>query len=91
MLTCSSGVSSTVPTVEFTKNEIIRSDDAFSDSPDVRRLDIKRSNEKKKGIRPRLKPKGAVMNDVSRELIVYALTKVKFRAAPGSRSKLRRQ
>ena len=42
-----SGVSSTKATVVFNSNEIIRSDDAFADSPTVRRLNIRRSKEKR--------------------------------------------
>ena len=60
-----SGVSSTRATVEFKHQEIIRSDDAFADCPTVRRLHLKRSNEKKEGKNKKLKSDSAVMNDVS--------------------------
>ncbi|KAL9101734.1 MAG: hypothetical protein Q9163_003032 [Psora crenata] len=43
------GLSSTVPTIEFRPEEIIRSDDARSDSPMERRLSTDRSLEKKRG------------------------------------------
>lgn len=58
------GLSSNVPTIDFKSYEIIRSDDAYADLPQRRRLDIRRSDEKKAGKHPS-KSKSAVMNDVS--------------------------
>ena len=55
-------VSSTRPTVVFTPLEIIRSDDARADNPRTRRLDMKRSEEKRiRGISD--KSTANVMND----------------------------
>ena len=56
------GLTSTSPTIEFRPSEIIRSDDARADCPAVRRLELKRSEEKRANIKP---PDSAapIMND----------------------------
>ena len=71
------GVSSTRATVEFKPHEIIRSDDAFANCPAVRRLHIKRSEEKKMGKNNKPKSDSTVMNDVSFETdyLLIRLTK----------------
>lgn len=56
------GVSKTIPAVEFNPGEIIRSDDARADCPDVRRLRLQRSDEKKARLKPSLS-QAPVMND----------------------------
>ncbi|KAL8909002.1 MAG: hypothetical protein Q9207_000453 [Kuettlingeria erythrocarpa] len=56
------GVSQTSPTVRFQPDQIIRSDDAFADAPSRRRLDAKRSHEKKTKRKP-MKSDAPVMND----------------------------
>ena len=63
MLTMYSGVSSTLPTVQFQPREIFRADDARADTPAQWRLSYKRSDEKKRQSNPS-KSKAAVMNDV---------------------------
>ena len=55
-------VSPTTPTVQFRPSEIIRSDDAFADCPQPRRLNVFRSDEKKRQQNV-LNPSSAVMND----------------------------
>ena len=55
-------VSKTVPTIIFRPNEIIRSDDAYAESPSARKLSLSRSDVKKRGIEVE-RPKSAVMND----------------------------
>ncbi len=59
-------VSSTKPSVEFEPDEIFRADDALAEAPCQRRLDRKRSDEKKTRIKV-TKPKQpeTVMNDVN--------------------------
>ena len=56
------GLSATYPTLVFDPNQIIRSDDAYADSPCKRRLDINRSEAKKTG-RIRVTNESNVMND----------------------------
>ena len=56
-------VSSTRPTIVFTPTEIIRSDDAYADTPAPRRLNLKRSDEKKKHLHPVDSRGRKVMND----------------------------
>ena len=43
------GLTSTIPTIEFRPMEIIRSNDAYADSPAVRKLDLTLSEDKKRG------------------------------------------
>ena len=57
------GVSTTIPTITFSPHQIILSDDAFSNSPRVRRLNYKRHTDKKRG--KNLVNDSKVMNDVS--------------------------
>ena len=57
------GVSPTIPTHRFKWRNIIRSDDAYSGSAAVRRLDVQRSNAKKAGSATKLQPSGTLMND----------------------------
>ncbi|KAL9125558.1 MAG: hypothetical protein Q9217_005249 [Psora testacea] len=56
------GLSSTTPTIEFRPQELIRTDDARSDNPIERRLDIRRSEKKKTG-RNIPTSKAPIMND----------------------------
>ena len=56
------GVSRTIPTIDFKTSEIIRNDDAFSESPNIRKLDVKRSDEKKRGVEL-AECQSSVMND----------------------------
>ncbi len=56
------GLTSTSPTVEFKPLEIIRSDDARSDYPAVRKLNIKRSDEKKAHVKLH-RSEAPIMND----------------------------
>ena len=56
------GVSTTIPTIEFSPLQVIFSDDAFSDSPQERRLNVKRSDDKIRG--KKLSNSSNVMNDV---------------------------
>lgn len=56
------GLTSTSATIEFKPSEIIRSDDARADCPALRRLDVKRSEEKKTHIKPSTS-KAPIMND----------------------------
>ena len=56
------GLTSTVKTTQFKPNQIIRSDDAFADSPSQRRLDMRLSDLKKTG-RSLQQNQSAVMND----------------------------
>ena len=58
------GVSSTTPSVVFKPDEIFRADDARADSPCQRRLNRKRSDEKKTQTK-KSKSKSPVTNDVS--------------------------
>ena len=70
------GLTSTTPTINFKPVEIIRSDNARADSPAVRKLDLTRSEEKKRSTKshalktsaiddegPNMKDKSPVMND----------------------------
>ena len=56
------GLTSTWPTVIFHPNQIVRSDDAYADSPRKRRLDIGQSDAKKTG-RSKTDSRSPVMND----------------------------
>ncbi|KAL8832807.1 MAG: hypothetical protein Q9170_004729, partial [Blastenia crenularia] len=56
------GVSQTVPTVQFQPGQIVRSDNAFADTPEERCLDLRRSHEKKTKRKP-VESDIAVMND----------------------------
>lgn len=56
------GVSQTIPSRRFLPEQIIRSDDAFANGPAQRRLDLKRSHDKKTK-RKSMQPRSAVMND----------------------------
>ncbi|KAL8793338.1 MAG: hypothetical protein Q9195_004115 [Heterodermia aff. obscurata] len=46
------GVSSTKPTIQFQPTQIIRCDDAFAHDPQPRRLNLQRSDEKKRHMNP---------------------------------------
>ena len=66
LLTTFTAVSSTKPSVEFEPDEIFRADDALPEAPYQRRLDRKRSDEKKTRIKvTKSKQAETVMNDVS--------------------------
>ncbi|KAL8935625.1 MAG: hypothetical protein Q9216_005331, partial [Gyalolechia sp. 2 TL-2023] len=56
------GVSQTSPGRQFPPEQIVRSDDAFANAPAERRLNSRRSHEKKTK-RKSVQPKSAVMND----------------------------
>lgn len=56
-------VSSTKPSIQFRPGEIVRCDDAYADSPGQRRLDLKRSDEKKSHLNPVKSKDRTVMND----------------------------
>ena len=59
-------VSSTKPSIQFQPSQIIRCDDAFAHDPQPRRLNLQRSDEKKRHLNPSPNPipdKFKVMND----------------------------
>ena len=79
------GLSTTVKTVQFRPTQMIRSDDAYADSPCERRLDVRRSDSKKTGRSPS-KNKSAIMNDgcarISRRAANYIATQLNLDSIP---------
>ena len=68
-------VSSTKPSVVFEPDEIFRADDALAEAPCQRRLDRKRSDDKKTRIKvTKSKQPETVMNDVSTLITSIAST-----------------
>jgi len=83
-------VSDTIPTVVFSPHEIIRCDEARADLVKVWRVDIARSDEKKRHTNAPTS-KAPVMNDVSKSIHGVSVNVNRSRGAHGYPNLLRLQ